>query len=100
MSFWKPKFKLSGKVFTILRKRPDTDREETSRLKANSLVVRDYSDIPRTLSGPLPLGSTPGSTPTPRHDDPQPGSSNLGTSSADDSADVHQRYELVASCSW
>ena len=69
------------------------DREE--RLKANSL---DHSlvDIPRT-STELTLGSKP----TPKHDDPQFDTSlgiGIGTSSADDSADVHQRYEL-APCS-
>ena len=63
MSSWKPKFKLAGKVFTILRKRPDMDREER-RLKANSLD-HSLADIPRT-STELTLGSKT----TPKHDDP------------------------------
>jgi hypothetical protein len=98
MSSWKPKFKLAGKVSAILRKLPDTDGEETIRLKANGLAGHDYSDIPRT---PRPL--TLGSASTPRHDDPQSDdSSNLGirTSSGDDSAHhaiVHPRYEVPCS---
>jgi hypothetical protein len=94
--FLETQVKLAGKVFAILRKRPDPDYEQTStgRLKANSLAGHDdYSDIPRIPTGPLTLDSTPNS----RHDDPQsPNSSSFGmvTSSADDSADVHQRYEL------
>ena len=90
----------------------DSDREETSRVKANSLAGHDHSDIPRTPTGPLTLGSDAsgstrnlqGSTPTPKHDDPQKDTSSrfgIGTSSADDrgSADhVHQRYELLAPC--
>ena len=83
-----------GKVFAVLRKPAKTDdSEETSRLKANSVAGNDYSDIPRTNTGPLTLVSTP----TPKQDDPQSAISSsfgIGTSSADDSADVHQRYEL------
>ena len=63
MSSWKPIFKLAGKVFTILWKRPDMDREER-RLKANSLD-HSLADIPRT-STELTLGSKT----TPKHDDP------------------------------
>ena len=102
MFFSKLNFKLVRKVFTTLRKRLDTDGEETSRRKANSLAGYDYSesDITRTHSGPLTLGSTP----TPRRDGPQSETSSgfcstMGTSSADDSTDVHQRYELEAPCS-
>jgi hypothetical protein len=101
MSFWKPKFKLAGKVFAILRKRPDTDGEETSQLKANSLARHDYSDNPLTPRPPM-LDSD-GSALIPRHDDPQSGaSSSLGirTSSANDSAHhaiVHPRYEAPCS---
>ena len=83
----------------------DSDREETSRVKANSLAGHDHSDIPRTPTGPLTLGSdASGSTPTPKHDELQTDTSSrfgIGTSSADDrdSADhVHQRYELLAPC--
>ena len=90
MSSWKPKFKLAGKVFPILQKRPnmDSDREETSRVKANSLAGHDHSDIPRTPTGPLTLGSdASGSAPTPKHDELQTDTSSrfgIGTSSADD----------------
>ena len=98
MSSWKPKFKLAGKVFTILQKWPDTDGEETthSKLKENSLAGhhdRDYSDIPRTPTAPPTLNSAP----TPRPDGPQSdtsSSSGIGTSSVNGSGDVHQRYEL------
>ena len=92
MSSWKPKSKLTGKVFAILRKRPYTD-EETNGLKANNLAGHDYSDIPRTPTEPLKLGSMP----TPRHDPQSDTASTRSTgrtSSVDDSADVHQRYEL------
>ena len=93
MSSWKPKSKLAGKVFPILRKRRDTDREDTTRIMAKSLAGHDYSDVPRTPTGPLTLDLTP----TPRRDDPKSATSSsfgIGTSSADDSADVHQRYGL------
>ena len=82
----------------------DREDSETS-LKANSLAAHDHSDIPRTPTGPLTLGTgSDGSTSTPKHDDPQTDTSSrfgIGTSSADDrdSADhVHQRYELLAPC--
>ena len=99
MSSWKFKFKSVGKVFTILRKRSDTDGGETSRIKANSLAGHDYSDISRTPTGPaVPLAL--GSKPAPRKDNLQSDTSSsfgVGTSSADDSADVQQRpgYELL-----
>lgn len=93
MSSWKPKFKLAGKVITILRKRPNADGE-TSRQKANNRAGHDYSDIHRTPT----LGSTLGSTPIPAHNGLQSNTSSRFGVGAGDSADVHPRYELVALC--
>ena len=98
MSPWKPKFKLAGKIFAMLRKRPNIDGEETGRLNANGLAGHDHPDHPRTSTS-----LTPGLVPTAGHPDLQSdASSNLDvrTSLADDSvhhADFPQRYEIPCS---
>ena len=93
MSSWKPKFKLAGKVFAILQRRPNIDsaRKENGHFKANGLAGHDHLDIPQSL--------TLDSAPTMGHDHPRSdASSSLGvkTSSPDDfvyHTNVHPRYE-------
>ena len=95
MSSWKPKFKLTSKVFAILRKRPNIDEKENGHIKANDLAGHDHSDIPQPLNHD--------SAPTPGHDDSRSDASlsfGARTSSPDDSvhhANVHPRYETPCS---
>ena len=70
MPFWKPKSKLAGRVFAILRSAPTFD-EETTYLKPSSGPAHDRSDLPfpsRPPLTPITLTSTHADLATPRLD--------------------------------
>ena len=85
MPFWKPKFKLLGRVFAILRMRPTVGKEESrGHLKATAgLAGHDCPDLPSTSIPTIHFTST--------HAD-----HTIAQSSPDDfahHADAHPRYE-------
>ena len=94
MPFWKPKSKLAGRVFAILRLQHTIDKEKPDHLEpANSLVGHDHSDLPapsRTLPISMVRSMSTHADPTTARLDTSPGLSD-SMSLSDDS--VHQVHK-------
>jgi hypothetical protein len=103
MPVWKPKSKLAGRIFAILRLRLTINKEELSHLEPpNGLAGQDHLDLPAS-SRPLPI-SIIGSAAT--CSDPTISQSYTSPSLSDSSsssehpvhqAPNHQRYETPCS---
>jgi hypothetical protein len=107
MPFWKPKFKLAGRVFAILRRwRPTIDKEELEQ--TNGLAGDDHAGLlPRPpLTSMIGLMSTDSThaDPTPAHLDTSATDASLSDSITSESEDpVHQarnNQKYVPACSY